>query len=323
MTPPNTDRVEELCAGFILGNLDTEELDELQQLLDTHPELANEFVPLLEVRQRLAAIPLQDRFQTRTQGAEPPPRLRRQICQAAATATGRSPAFRLLRAMRRCRTALSWRSLVVPGAAIACIVALAGNNWLLRQQLHAAQNQLLPTPGALVREDPESSADRPPEFPARELMVTAKVTLPTRNLAGIEQVIDDHLRSIQRGDGPAEYSSSQLQAVLAHFQSEIDLTNASETLELIDAQLLGGSLCQFKGAAGLRLSYVLDGQQLVSVYQLKLSEPSHFPTSSGTPIYAISPAGGNMVLWLDRSFLYAVVADDVPLPKLKKLSETI
>jgi anti-sigma-K factor RskA len=112
---------QELMAGYALGNLSSEEAEELQQLLDTHPELTVELDRFQDV---LALVPYA------LPEAELPPKLRHNILHAAQLGDINS----LLRP-KRARSLSSRFSLARMGAAVAAVlaVALAIDNYRLRQ----------------------------------------------------------------------------------------------------------------------------------------------------------------------------------------------
>ncbi|MBD0337602.1 MAG: anti-sigma factor [Cyanobacteria bacterium Co-bin13] len=127
MTPPTLpDNWQELLAGYVLGDLDSEELAQVQLLLRDHPELED------EVRS------LQATFDGLPYGLEqqtPPPPLRSRVMVAAQSAPAASPTLRPSTA-RRWRLAL-WLGVGWAVTTVA-LAALAVDNYRLRQ----AQQQL-------------------------------------------------------------------------------------------------------------------------------------------------------------------------------------
>lgn len=124
------ERLEELMAGYVLGNLSSEEAEELNQLLTEHPELATEVQQLQEVLEALPyALP----------EVEPPPQLREAILNT--TATDNSAALGTLKPKRRRRLSTSplfW-SRVIGSAAVLLVVALGLDNYQIRLKFTTMQ----------------------------------------------------------------------------------------------------------------------------------------------------------------------------------------
>ena len=117
------ERLEELIAGYALGNLNSEEAAELRLLLAEHPELSTEVDRLQEVLE-LMPYALNE--------VTPPPQLRSVIVAAASVETR----DRLTAA----RSHQQWRKIAVAVAAGLFLVVL--DNYFLRQQLNTTQAQV-------------------------------------------------------------------------------------------------------------------------------------------------------------------------------------
>jgi anti-sigma-K factor RskA len=127
MTAPNyPEHWQDLIAGYVLGNLTSEEAAELQQLLAEHPELANEMHQLQEV---LAAMPYA------LPEVNPPEQVRSRILNAAQLQEVSQPQVTSIRRDRPRLMALLF------GGSIAAVLALALGleNINLRQQLATTQ----------------------------------------------------------------------------------------------------------------------------------------------------------------------------------------
>lgn len=131
--------LEELLAGYVLGNLSPEEAEEFQQLLKVHPELSIEVNRLQEV---LGLMPYS------LPDIAPPSRLRDAILLKATDTSGETeiPAkksspywlpitYSLIDWYRK-----SWQKIAI-GAAGFLIVGLFTDNYLLRQKLYAQTSQ--------------------------------------------------------------------------------------------------------------------------------------------------------------------------------------
>lgn len=120
------ERLEELIAGYVLGNLSPEEAEEFTRLLAENPELNIEVNRLQEVLELMPyALPQ----------AAPPPSLRSSILEAAETSS--LPDLTPKRLKRR---SLPWRKIAGSMAALLAI-ALSVDNYFLRQQLSVTQAQ--------------------------------------------------------------------------------------------------------------------------------------------------------------------------------------
>lgn len=118
--PP--EQLEELMAGYVLGNLSPEETQRLEQLLAENPQFAIEVSRLEEVLGLLPyALP----------EVEPPPHLRSNLLQAAVVQTNH-------RLPSRQPSLSSW-SKIAGGIAALLILVLGLDNYRLRQTLKATQ----------------------------------------------------------------------------------------------------------------------------------------------------------------------------------------
>lgn len=120
---PLPERLEELIAGYALGNLSSEEAEELRLLFAQHPELRTEVDRLQEVLE-LMPYALNE--------VTPPPGLRSVIIEAASAETRHNSVV--------LRSRQSWREIAVAVAAGLVLVVL--DDYLLRQQLSTTQAQV-------------------------------------------------------------------------------------------------------------------------------------------------------------------------------------
>ncbi len=115
-------RLEELIAGYVLGDLSTEEAEELRYLLAEHPELSTEVNRLQEVLELMPyALP----------EIAPPPHLRSAIFEATDVAIKHQPTTK--------RFPSAWSKIAVSFAALLVLVGL--DNYRLQQQLDVMQAQ--------------------------------------------------------------------------------------------------------------------------------------------------------------------------------------
>jgi anti-sigma-K factor RskA len=118
------ENIQELLAGYVLGDLTPQEAEEVRQLLETHPEMNNEVDRLQEV---LATIPYS------LPEVMPSVSLKSSILAATS-----QPEIELSVKPKQ------WKLLSLLGTSILALSALffAWNNYHLRQQVASLQNQL-------------------------------------------------------------------------------------------------------------------------------------------------------------------------------------
>lgn len=122
--PELPEKLEELMAGYVLGNLSPEEAEELQRLLAQHPEQTKELNCLQEVLELMPyALP----------EVTPPPSLRQSILA--------SFPLDIPQESTRQQFSLPWRQLAGSMAAL-LVLALAWDNYHLRQNLSAMQAEV-------------------------------------------------------------------------------------------------------------------------------------------------------------------------------------
>lgn len=117
------ERLEELMAGYVLGNLSSEEAEELNQLLTEHPELATEVQHLQEVLEVLPyALP----------EVELPQHLRGVILNTTSADHSAAPSNFKPRPWRTLtRSPLFW-SRIIGSAAVLLVLALGLDNYRIR-----------------------------------------------------------------------------------------------------------------------------------------------------------------------------------------------
>ena len=119
------ERLEELMAGYALGNLSPEEAEALQRLLAENPQHSTQMHGLQEVLELMPyALP----------ETNPPKHLRSAIVEAAATGIKRD-------AMPARRSTITWSKIAGSVAAI-LVLALGLDDYLTRQQLNTIQAQV-------------------------------------------------------------------------------------------------------------------------------------------------------------------------------------
>lgn len=294
---PLSDHLQTLAAGYVLGDLSSEEMVQFQQLLVKHPELAHTVASLQETLLMLPhGLPSQ----------QPDKRVRSnlltnakaQLSQALVTVPEPPIVNPRRRPFRATRIATSFA------------LALAGFSLWLTHRVVTLQTQLASVEGSVVMAIAESSVPDP------SLTISPASPFLTQQWSGLLYMLDDHLVSLGRSQGPVDIVTANPNVLSAHFS----LAEQIPTLASPRAKLLGGSRCQFGEARGLRLTYQLPTEQTVSVYQLDLNG-DQFPEFSETYI-TLRHHNVNLILWREEDHLYALVAE-LPLTDLQTLTQTM
>ena len=286
------ERIRELIAGYVLGNLSPEEAAEFQQLLAENPELATECDRLRSVLELMPYTLPQ---------VQPPPQLRSTILEAATRDANQIvPRLKLLR--------LRW-SFAVGTVAALLAIALGLDNYRLRQNLTALQAQLSQQQSTLA------------DNTSGEMAIAPEIIL-ANNWDGLSELVEDHIRSVTRSGGPVDVRANELIELTERFQGQVALPSPLPQLVQEGSKLLGGSLCNLAKTRGVRFTYEVGAGQRISFYQLPRPEKSLFPHSGSGRLYISQPEQPGIVIWEDRRFLYAIVAQ-MPSEQLKQVASQI
>ncbi|NEQ43259.1 MAG: hypothetical protein F6K00_06740 [Leptolyngbya sp. SIOISBB] len=286
--------IQELAAGYVLGDLDSDEAELFQALLAELPELGQEVVTLQEA---LAVMPyglaevevdtgVRSQLLTRAE-AELQANLTTDPIALGVTEFGKqetTPAK-----VFQPRSQRRWvMGSVAAGFAIVCgLVAVRLNGQMRFQQAQSEQ-----TPDQIS---------------------------VAQTWAGLDDILQDHQKSLDNPDGPVDFVIRQASDIPSQVP-EFATTVAALPL-LPQGQLLGASKCQFGETSGLRLTYQLSADQTVSAYQLQVSDQS-LPELASAMITLQQSDGTGLVLWRDDHHLYALVAA-LPIPELQALAHAI
>ena len=286
------ERIRELIAGYVLGNLSPEEATEFQQLLAENSELATECDRLRSVLELIPyALPQ----------VEPPPQLRSAILEAATRDANQIvPRLKLLR--------LRW-SFAVGTVAALLAIALGLDNYRLRQNLSALQAQLSQQQSTLT------------DNTSGEMAIAPEIIL-ANNWDGLSELVEDHIRSVTRSSGPVDVRGTELAELTERFQTQVALPSPLPQLVQEGSKLLGGSLCNLAKTRGVRFTYEVGAGQRISFYQLPRPEKSLFPHSGSGRLYISQPEQPGIVIWEDQRFLYAIVAQ-MSSEQLKQVTSQI
>ncbi|MGK7878058.1 MAG: hypothetical protein AB4426_33555 [Xenococcaceae cyanobacterium] len=290
--PSQPERIQELIAGYVLGNLSPEEAEEFQQLLTDNPELARESDRLQSV---LELMPY-----ALTQIA-PPQQLRSAILENATNNDNQN--VHRIKPFR-----LRWGSVVGTLAALLAI-ALGLDNYRLRHNLITVQAQLSQQQSTFT------------DNTSGKMAITSEVIL-ANNWDGLSELVEDHIRSVTRSSGPVDVQLTEPTQLAKRFQPQVTLPSPLPQFVQEGSKLLGGSLCELDKTKGVRFTYEIGSGQTISFYQLPRPEKPSFPHSGSGHLYISQPQEPGIVFWEDERFLYAIVARMTP-EQLKELASQI
>ncbi|MEL6128469.1 MAG: hypothetical protein AAFR24_20505 [Cyanobacteria bacterium J06627_3] len=230
--PLSPQEIQELAAGYVLGDLSSAEAEAFRSLLVQQPGLQAEVTSLQEV---LAMMPYG------LDEVDPEDGLRSQILSAAQAELSQSCS--IPRPARRFQPRLPW-AMTIAAAAVAIVSGLA--TLYLSDQVRSLQAQR----------------------PQSELAQTDI----TQTWSGLSQLLQDHQQSLVNPKGPVDFvvqKPDDIPSLLQGFQTTVA---ALPLLPAKQGMLLGGSNCQLGDNPGLRLTYQLPMDKTVSAYQLALAD---------------------------------------------------
>lgn len=300
-------RFEELAAGYVLGDLDSEEMAEFQQLAVEHPALWEE---VSELQETLNLLPFG------LAESHPHPSVREQIMQSAADI--QSPQLAAQSAAPT--TALLQRPWTKIFGSIATLttVVLGLQTVHLQQQLAQVQQELAQQKSRMASL-PSAQTNEPTP---RNVVITTTDTFVHRNWQGVEQILIDHDKSLQKGVQAVDIPSSQPTELVALLRRQIPMPSAVPVLSAMSSKLLGGSVCQFGKSKGVRITYKTNQHGQVSLYQIARSQKPELPQLTPEKLYLAVQDGPGGVFWSDGEFLYALVSD-IPAEQLKELTAAV
>lgn len=290
-------KLQELAAGYVLGNLDPEELQEFQRLAADYPEQQQLVAEMQELMNQLP-------YSLTPQQPPAPARDRLLTSAAQETAT--------FRTMRISKT--SW---II--AVLALGIGLLGSyTFNLRQELQLAQTELLKQQQELARVQSLNS-----QVANATLQIQTTPDVLMANWNGISQVLEDHLRAQTKGAKAVEIQAQTPPDLFEKLRAEnFPLPQPTPSLSQKTLDFLGGSICQFEKTKGVRIMYETPTQQPISFYQLQRAATPNFPLALSEQLLIKNSVGPNLLIWGNETFLFAIVAD-VSMPELESLAATL
>ncbi|MEL6938692.1 MAG: hypothetical protein AAFO84_05810 [Cyanobacteria bacterium J06598_1] len=295
--PLEPQALKELAAGYVLGDLSSEEAEQFHQLMQEVPALSLE-VAALQAALHMMPYGLSEQ--------RPRKGLRSQMLTATQIATRQDSAKPTNRPSQKVSRRRRFQAF---GGIAAGIMMIVGGSKLVNHQT-------------------ATSRSLGPQHNTRTLLTQA--TQVEQVWAGFLQLQEDHNRALNHPQGPADFTAEQAKEVTAQLQNFQTTTAALPMLPSTRAKLLGGSDCQFGTTLGLRLSFQVNTashtpssqpDQIVSAYQLELNG-EQFPQFLSSYITMRQPDGTSIVLWREESYLYALVAE-MPPAELNSLAHAV
>ncbi|MEO0490908.1 MAG: hypothetical protein AAF215_13005 [Cyanobacteria bacterium P01_A01_bin.123] len=292
-TPLTPQEIKELAAGYVLGDLSSEEAEQFQKYLAEIPALRAEVSALQEA---LAMMPYG------LPEEKPETQLRSQILTVAQTElTQQSKIVPVPIRTPRFKPRLPWLiSSIAAGLAIAfglSTLTLTGQVRTLNAQLQTQFPNTQPIGPAITISPTETAVEQ--------------------TESALSWLLQDHQKSLANPNGPVDFVAHQPDEIPRQLRSFQTTVAALPLLPGDQGELLGGSNCQIGKTNGLRLTYQLSANQTVSAYQLDLDDNQfpqlrQFSQFQLTYITLYQPDGTGIVLWRDEDYLYAVVANLPP-----------
>ncbi|WP_299484701.1 hypothetical protein [Acaryochloris sp. IP29b_bin.137] len=293
-------RFEELAAGYVLGNLDSEEMAEFQQLATEHPDLWEEVAGLQETLDLLPFALTEN---------QPKPSTRAQMMQAAAQATP-------IQHNAHPQSQRPWGKIF---GSIAAVMTMAlGLQTVYFQQQLAQVRQELAEQKSLMASLPSTM----PQTAPRNVVITTTDTFVNQNWQGVEQILVDHRKSLKKGLKAVDIPSSQPMELAALLRAQAPMPSAMPILSQVSFKLLGGSVCTFGKAKGVRMMYDTEHHGQVSFYQISRSQRPELPQLTSEKLYLAIQDGPGGVFWSDGEFHYAIVSD-LSADELKELTSAV
>ncbi|KPQ37961.1 MAG: Anti-sigma-K factor rskA [Phormidium sp. OSCR] len=296
MSNLSPERLQELAAGYVLGDLSSEECQLFKTQLQLHPELAEDVRHLQDV---LGAMPYG------LPETPPPAGLRDRILMAAMTESSDDSVAQqgAVVPFKRPSQGFHWQRWA-SGVAAVLAAALLLDNLRLRDQLNYTQAQL---------QGQDSS----------EMLVAPLDAVLVSQWDGLNEITEDHLNALTRSEGPMDYNADDLTSIIERFDNQFTFSETNPVIQKPGIELKGGTLCVFGKIYGMRYTYTTETGQTLSFYQIDTREENLALPDLGTgKVYVSQPGKPRMVLWAEDDYVYAIVAE-LPANDLRSLSANI
>jgi anti-sigma factor RsiW len=305
------DHMDELAAGYVLGNLSPEEAEVLQQYVRHNPEFAIEIDRLYDT---LGVMPYA------LPEADEPINLRRQLFAMIAEATPLSnpSTTPIVTPSDSDRPVLATsphpRSPVQPNRTPLCLwiagwatvtAMLCG---LMGWQTH---RELMATRSALsAARDQVSTLEATVKA---QIADNTPILQPDATLARLwqfDRLIEDHRRAIQGLGHGHTFQTSKIIEIVQQFQDDFEFAPALPVLNDPGVQLISGSFCELGQIPGFRFSYQTKDGRKLSLYQVGTpSDPLLLPKTNLGRLHVRQVGQPEIILWSHQGFDYALVAE--------------
>jgi len=282
---PLSDDLQVLAAGYVLGDLSSEEMADFQARMATDATLAQ---TVADLQSTLTMLPYG------LQQQQPDAHLRQRLLRTVQTNTARR---------QRRRVPHPWGT----NAASVIATVLGGTSlflWFqnthLNLKLAAAESVIEHLETLTVASLPSSALTISP----------AETGITTRWYAGLSELIQDHNTALRVSADNSEAGRSKVSPI----------PQAMPTLATEQAALLSSSPCNFGKAQGFRATYRLSEQTVVSVYRIDL-QGEQFPQLPLTQV-TLRQDGTSLVLWKEENYLYALTGS-LEITDLQTLTDAL
>jgi hypothetical protein len=346
---PDADYIQDLLAGYILGNLEGEELSYLQRQIARDPEVRKTLRQLQQALNSLA----QGRTEGHTEshhGADSAST--RAITQPLAasshphSAYGQQPMYGLhhfsdvglpapTRGLgiphRRTARRIVWlSSLAAIGAIAMSLPWLKERSDFIQRSLgittlYSPEQPASQVTNANAQSGPQSGTQSGPQSGAQNSKAqNSKAALASPKQAAdwlsLKALLDDHSKATGLLISGNPMGATDPQQIMMVVNQVFSTADSLPTPKDPATQLIAGSRIEFANVEGIRLSYATQTQQQLSLYWLKPNDAFKLPAQ--TQLYLESPNGPNLILWRNAQGIYGIAAN-LPIQDLKVLAQTI
>jgi anti-sigma factor RsiW len=312
------ERMNELAAGYVLGNLSPEEAEILQQYVTQNPEFTTEIDQLYNILGVMpyalpeVNVPINVRHQILTTIRGTQPIAKPQTSADLRSITHPSSASPLTSSPRSPQPAKSPQSIPLSqsyrrwlgrGAAAAAIV-FGLMNWHLRRDLVVTRTALIEARDQISFLEAATDAQIAENMP---------ILQPDPTLAGLwqfERLIEDHRRATQETGLDQIPQTYKILEIVQKFQGDFEFAPTVPVLNNPGVRLISGSFCELGKIPGFRFIYQTEDGRKLSLYQVGTpDDPLLLPDANQGRLYIRQVGQPEIILWSHEGFDYALVAE--------------
>ncbi len=225
---------------------------------------------------------------------------------------------------RRVWTGVRFQRLLT-GLSLAGLLGLGLHHYRLQQTLADLRLDLQHQKSALERFPSATEDDTlDPEALTRTVAERSSILNEQwleQNFSGLEFLFSDYHRATSTGTLLTDIPLSQPQKLTQKLKREAQLPTPMPLLSPAQT-LLGGSVCQFGTAKGVRLTYENSDQTPIAFYQVQRLSSQDFPLIDQDPLFVRLSDNSSAVLWTQDGFFFAVVSE-LPFETLQDLKTNL